>query len=310
MANDETSSGMHTLQGKLTLVTGANSGIGFQTALQLASFGAHVLLACRTQAKAASAAERIRRVAPAAIVEPLHLDLASLASIRGFAAALLASHRVLDLLVNNAGVMAIPQRRTTVDGFELQLGTNYLGHFALTGLLLPALLAAPRPRVVTVTSIAHKTGRIRFDDLQLERSYDPWTAYRQSKLADLLFALELDRRAREQHSRLLSVAAHPGLARTSIITNGPGGKQWQYRIYGLVSSIIAQSDVVGAAPTLYAATDHSIQSGEYIGPSGIFEFKGPPTRVQPSAQALDPDAARKLWTIAEQLTGVIYPSLA
>lgn len=296
---------MHTLQGNLTLVTGANSGIGLQTALELARNGAHVLLGCRTLSKGAAAADTIRRQVPGATVDPVLLNLASLASIRSFAAAFLAGGRSLDMLINNAGVMAFAERRTSPDGFELQLATNHLGHFALTGLLMPALLAAPAPRIVTIASIAHKTGRIHFDDLQLEHSYHPWTAYRQSKLANLLFALELDRRARALHSKLLSVAAHPGLARTGIIANGPGGQQLGYRLYGLLSGLLAQSDIDGALPTLYAATDPSMKGGEYIGPAGWFEFKGPPTRVQPSAYALDSAAARKLWAISEQLTGVI-----
>ncbi len=297
-------------QGRTALITGANSGIGYQAALELARHGAQVLLACRSQAKGEAAATRIRQQAANASVEPVLLDLASLASIRSFAADYLASGRPLDLLINNAGVMALQQRKTTADGFELQFGTNHLGHFALTGLLVPALLAAPAPRVITVSSIAHKKGRMNFDDLQGERSYKPWPAYSQSKLANLLFALELDRRAKAQHSKLISTPVHPGVSRTSIIANGPGTADLKSKLTTLFASFIMQSDTAGAWPTLYAATDPSIHGGEYIGPDGLLEFKGSPTRVQPTAEALDPDAARTLWAISESLTGVQYPPLA
>ncbi len=297
-------------QGRTALITGANSGIGFQAALELARHGAHVLIACRTQARGESAAARIRQQAADASVEAVLLDLASLASIHSFAAAFRAAGRPLDLLVNNAGVMALPERRTTADGFELQFGTNHLGHFALTGLLLPALLAAPKPRVVTVSSIAHKKGQMNFDDLQWERSYRPWAAYNQSKLANLLFALELDRRAKTQHGKLISTPVHPGISRTSIVANGPGTADLKSKLLTLFAFAIMQSDAAGALPTLYAATDPSIRGGEYIGPDGPLEFKGSPTRVHPSLQALDVEAARRLWTISEALTGIQYPPLA
>ena len=208
--------------GKTALITGANSGIGYQTALELARHGAHVLLGCRNEAKGQAALERLRREAPGASAEVVQLDMASLASIRAFAAAFPGRGIALDLLINNAGVMALPRRELTEDGFERQFGTNHLGHFALTGLLLPALLAAPAPRVVTVASLAHRDGKIEFDNLQSERRYKPWEAYGASKLANILFAKELDRRARAAHSRLLSLAVHPGVSTTSnCFTCGP-----------------------------------------------------------------------------------------
>ncbi len=223
--------------GKTALVTGANSGIGYQAALELARHGAHVLLGCRSAAKGQAALERLRREAGGgASAEVVELDMASLASIRAFAAGFAArgaalttptgndrpSGTALDLLINNAGVMALPTRELTEDGFERQFGTNHLGHFALTGLLMPALLAAPAPRVVTVASLAHRDGKIEFDNLQSERRYKPWEAYGASKLANILFAKELDRRARAAHSRLLSLAVHPGVSMTNIFANGPG----------------------------------------------------------------------------------------
>ena len=208
--------------GKVAVVTGANSGIGFATALGLAKAGADVVLACRNPADAAAAAARIRSEAAAAHVETQRLDLADLQSIRAAAAQLLTDHPRIDLLVNNAGVMGPPTRRTTADGYELQFGTNHLGHFALTGLLLPALLNSPGARVVTVTSMAHTTGRIRFDDLDASREYDPYDAYAQSKLANVLFAFELDRLADAAHRPLISVAVHPGLSPTNLQIAGPG----------------------------------------------------------------------------------------
>ena len=210
--------------GKTALVTGANSGIGYQAALELARHGAHVLMGCRNAVKGRAAIERLQREAPGASAEVVELDMASLASIRAFAAAFIGRETALDLLINNAGVMALPKRELTEDGFERQFGTNHLGHFALTGLLMPALLAAPAPRVVTVASLAHRTGKIEFDNLQSEKSYKGagWEAYNASKLANILFAKELDRRARAAGSGLLSLAVHPGVSMTSIFANGPG----------------------------------------------------------------------------------------
>ena len=208
--------------GRTALVTGANSGIGFQAAIELARHGAHVLLGVRNAAKGAEALARLQREAPGASAEVVALDMASLASIHAFAASFAGRGAALDLLINNAGVMALPTRELTEDGFERQFGTNHLGHFALTGLLWPHLLSAPAPRVVTVSSLAHRTAQIEFDNLQGEKHYDGWPAYNQSKLANLMFARELDRRARAAGSRLLSLPVHPGVSITNIFANGPG----------------------------------------------------------------------------------------
>jgi len=296
--------------GKTALITGANSGIGYQTALELARHGAHVLLGCRNEAKGQAALERLRREAPGASAEVVQLDMASLASIRAFAAAFLGRGIALDLLINNAGVMALPKRELTEDGFERQFGTNHLGHFALTGLLLPALLAAPAPRVVTVASLAHRTGKIEFDNLQRERGYEGWDAYNASKLANILFAKELDRRARAAHSRLLSVAVHPGVSTTSIFENGPGTTNLKAIMVKLLAPVLMQNDEAGALPTLYAATSPAAHGGEYIGPDGFGELKGSPVVVQPRPQALDVAVGERLWAVSEELTGVHYPALS
>lgn len=296
--------------GKVALVTGANSGIGYQAALELARHGAHVLLGCRNEAKGRAALERLLREAPGSSAEVVQLDMASLASIRAFAAAFIGRGIAMDLLINNAGVMALPKRELTEDGFERQFGTNHLGHFALTGLLLPALLAAPAPRVVTVASLAHRNGKIEFDNLQRERGYEGWDAYNASKLANILFAKELDRRARAAHSRLLSLAVHPGVSTTSIFANGPGTMNLKAIMVKLLAPVMMQNDEAGALPTLYAATSLDAHGGEYIGPDGFGELKGSPVVVQPRPQALDVAAGERLWAVSEELTGVHYPTLS
>jgi NAD(P)-dependent dehydrogenase (short-subunit alcohol dehydrogenase family) len=295
--------------GKRALVTGANSGIGYQAALELACHGAHVLLGCRNAAKGRAALERLQREAHGASAEVVELDMASLASIRAFAAAFAARNIPLDLLINNAGVMALPKRELTADGFERQFGTNHLGHFALTGLLIPQLLAAPGPRVVTVASLAHRNGKIDFDNLQSEKSYVPWDAYGESKLANILFAKELDRRARAAHSKLISIPVHPGVSTTNIFANGPGEKSVKAIAVKLLAPVFMQADDAGALPTLYAATSPDAQGGEYIGPDGFMEMKGSPTVVQPRPNALDEAVAQRLWTVSEELTGVSYTPL-
>jgi NAD(P)-dependent dehydrogenase (short-subunit alcohol dehydrogenase family) len=299
--------------GKTALVTGANSGVGYQAALQLARHGAHVLLGCRNVAKGQAALERLLREAPGSSAEVIELDMASLASIRRvaaeFGARAATSGIGLDLLINNAGVMALPQRELTADGFERQFGTNHLGHFALTGLLMPQLLATPSPRVVTVSSLAHRTGKIDFDNLQGERKYAPRDAYNRSKLANLMFALELDRRARAAGSRLLSIPVHPGVSRTRIIENGMRPTGLKAMVIGMVSAVVMQSDEAGALPTLYAATSPAAKGGEYIGPDGFMAIKGSPVVEQPRPQALDEAVAKRLWTVSEELTGVVYPPL-
>jgi NAD(P)-dependent dehydrogenase (short-subunit alcohol dehydrogenase family) len=294
---------------RTALVTGANSGIGYQAALELARHGAHALLGCRNAAKGRAALDRLLREAPGASAEVVELDMASLASIRAFAAAFAARGVALDLLINNAGVMALPMREVTPDGFERQFGTNHLGHFALTGLLMPQLLASPAPRVVTVASLAHRSGKIEFDNLQSERRYKPWDAYGASKLANILFAKELDRRSRAAHSRLVSVAVHPGVSTTNIFANGPGDKTVKAIAVKLLAPVFMQADTAGALPTLYAATSPDAQGGEYIGPDGFKELKGSPVVVQPQPQALDEALGERLWAVSEELTGVRYPAL-
>ncbi|MGA7155769.1 MAG: oxidoreductase [Acidobacteriaceae bacterium] len=295
--------------GKTALVTGANSGIGYQAALELARHGAHVLLGCRNAAKGQAALERLLREAPGASAELVEVDMASLASIRAFAAAFAARGVGLDLLVNNAGVMALPTRELTEDGFERQFGTNHLGHFALTGLLMPQLLATAAPRVLTVASLAHRDGKIAFDNLQSERSYEGkgWAAYKASKLANILFAKELDRRARAANSSLLSVAVHPGVSTTNIFANGPGELTLKAIAVKVLAPVLMQKDDAGALPTLYAATSPEVHGGEYIGPDGFQELKGAPVVVQPRPQALDTAVGERLWAVSEELTGVRYP---
>jgi NAD(P)-dependent dehydrogenase (short-subunit alcohol dehydrogenase family) len=290
--------------GRRAVVTGANSGLGLQIALQLARHGAAVTLAVRDTAKGEEAAERIREGASDATLDVTRLDLADLASVREFAAGWSGG---LDLLVNNAGVMALP-RRTTADGFEMQLGTNHLGHFALTGLLLPALLERPGARVVTMSSGAHQMGRIRFDNLQGERHYQRWLAYGQSKLANLLFAFELARRAAVADRDLTSVAAHPGYAATNLQSQGARmeGSRLKAFVAEIGNRVFAQSDAQGALPALYAATMPDVTGGEYFGPDGMGGSRGYPTRAQTTKAARDPDLAARLWNVSEELTGVTY----
>jgi NAD(P)-dependent dehydrogenase (short-subunit alcohol dehydrogenase family) len=283
--------------GRRVVVTGANSGIGFQAARVLAERGADVVLAVRDITRGEAAAGRIGRA-----VQVSRLDLADLASVREFAER--APERI-DVLVNNAGVMALPERRTA-DGFEMQLGTNHLGHFALTGLLLERLLRGAEPRVVTVSSGLHKRGRIDFDDLQGERSYDKWAAYGQSKLANLLFAYELQRRASAAGLSLRSLAVHPGLAATNLWAGGEASASLGERIAAVTGKLIAQSDVMGAEPTLYAATATGIRGGAYVGPGGFNEMRGHPKLVDSSAASKDQATARRLWEVSEELTGVRY----
>jgi NAD(P)-dependent dehydrogenase (short-subunit alcohol dehydrogenase family) len=289
--------------GRVAVVTGANSGIGFFAARELARAGARVVLAVRNTDKGTTAAREIEAAAPGAALEVASLDLASLASVRSFAERFQADHDGLDLLVNNAGVMA-PPRHVTADGFELQFGTNHLGHFALTGLLLGTMEGRSDARVVTVSSGAHRMGRVNFDDLQSERRYFRWTAYGQSKLANLLFAFELDRRLRASGSAISSVAAHPGYAATNLQFAAPPMPD---RLVMAVSNrIFAQSGEMGALPTLYAATYPGLEGGTYVGPGGLFEQRGHPKPVGASASARDEEVARKLWEVSEGLTGIVF----
>ncbi|HXK23420.1 MAG TPA: oxidoreductase [Myxococcota bacterium] len=298
------------LRSRTIVVTGANSGIGLEAARTLAGAGAHVVLACRDPRRAESAASKLRAAHPGAELEILPLDLASLASVREFASAFSARHARLDVLVNNAGVMAIP-RRTTADGFEMQLGTNHLGHFALTGLLLPRLLVAPAPRVVTVSSTAHRMGRMRFDDLHGERSYRRWRAYGQSKLANLLFSYELDRRTRAAGRALVAAACHPGYSATNLQLVGPrmDGSRGMETLMDWANRVFSQDASMGSLPTLFAATAPSVQGGDYYGPDRMFETWGHPTKVGSSARSRDVQSARRLWEVSEELTGVRYEGL-
>jgi NAD(P)-dependent dehydrogenase (short-subunit alcohol dehydrogenase family) len=298
------------LDGRRVIVTGANSGIGYHTVAVLARHGAEVVLACRDVRRGEEALARLRLDQPDAKLSVGRLDLASLASVRDFADRQLDQGQPLDLLINNAGVMAPPHRLETVDGFECQFGTNVLGHFALTARLMPLLEAAAQrskdaPRVVTVASIAHKTGRIDFDDLQSTRHYGPMRAYRQSKLGNLIFARELDRRLREAGSRVISVAAHPGVAKTNLFRDDRTVMTRAVRsLLGEMIGTLLNSDVDGALPTLYAATAADVQHGGYYGPLGLFEARGKrvgPARIAP--QALDTEVAKRLWQVCETLTG-------
>ena len=298
------------LSGMTAIVTGANSGLGFEDALQLALHGAHVVVACRNQTKGADAVSQITMRSPKGTVELAKLDLADLSSVRSFATDFAAGHDGLDVLINNAGVMAIP-RAQTADGFEMQFGTNHLGHFALTGLLLPSLRARPGARVVTVSSNAARMGRMRFDDLQGERRYGKWRAYGQSKLANQLFASELARRVQAHGTNVLSVAAHPGYAATNLTETSAAedARSWRLRFYRAGDSLVAQSAGMGALPTLFAATSPLVANGDYYGPDGLFQNRGYPERISMVRLARDTNSARRLWEISEKLTGVTYEGL-
>lgn len=299
--------------GETAIITGGNSGIGYYSALDLARKGANVLLAVRSLARGEEAARQIRAAIPHSHVDAARLDLASQSSVHDFARNYLGSGRPLHLLINNAGVMALPKRVETEDGFEMQFGTNVLGHFALTGLLLPALNAtaktAPQPpRIVTIASIKHLSGRINLADLQATSKYSPGGAYGQSKLGDLMFALELDRRLCACGSRVMSLAAHPGVASTNLFLRD--APKWQRPARKAVGSIIhalLNSAGQGALPTLYAATSPDAKSGGYYGPKGFFEMRGPVGEAKISQRAQDTRTAAALWEKCEQLTGVRFP---
>jgi len=292
-------------RGKLAVVTGATGGLGYQIALALAQAEAEIVLTGRNDAKGREAISKIRNQLPNAKISFEALDLANLASVADFAQRFATAHASLDLLINNAGVMALPTRQTTADGFEMQFGTNYLGHYALTAQLLPLLRSAHQPRVVNLSSIAHRTGFIHFSDLQGERLYSPWKAYNQSKLAMLMFALELQRRSDAAGWKLMSNASHPGWARTDLFANGPG--------FGLISlasqfaaPLFSQSAESGALPTLFAATSPQAEGGGYYGPNGLYELKGPPAPARIMPQAMDKAGAGKLWDVSQHLTGVSF----
>jgi len=299
--------------GKLAVVTGATSGLGLETARALAGAGASVVLAARDAAKADAAMAQIRAAHPTAKLAFQHIDLASLASVRAAAAALAAAHPAIDLLINNAGLMAIPTRMLTQDGFEMQLGANYFGHYALTALLLPNILAASAPRVISLASQAHRPGSIDFNNLNWERGYTAWGAYSRSKLAMLMFALELDRRARAHGWTVLSAAAHPGWASTNLQTTGlrmggSGGATLTEIAMRIFEPFLAQNAAAGALPQLYAATSPLAEGGGYYGPDGLAELRGAPKRVGMAPQAKDTKVAARLWDVSAALTGVAWPS--
>lgn len=302
-----TADNIPTQAGRRVLITGANSGIGFETALELARKGAEVILPARTQAKTEDAAARIRRQVPQAKLHTEILDLASLGSVRSFASRIMERFpgQSLDLLINNAGVMALPKREVTEDGFERQLATNYLGPFALTGLLFSLIKVKPGSRIVTVSSSASNQGKIDFDNLQSERSYKPMMgAYAQSKLADLIFAQELQRRLTEIGTPIISTAAHPGYAVTNLQADHVSAGLTL--LMKVMKPFLSQDAAHGALPTLFAATAPEAVAGGYYGPDGIAELKGFPKAVPLAKSAFDSLTAKRLWEVSERLTGVAF----
>ncbi len=297
--------------GRRALVTGGTGGLGLQVALALARAGADVVLAARDAARGAEALARIRAAAPDAIVTFEALDLASLGAIAAGAERIAARWPALDLLVNNAGVMALPERRETVDGFEMQFGVNHLGHVALTARLLPRLRAARGARVVWVSSLAHRLGALDFDDLQATRGYRPWKAYAQSKLAVLAFALEFDRRSRAGGWGVAGLAAHPGWALTDLYANGPlsgDGPAILARAMRRATRLLSHSAEVGALPILHAATAPQARGGSFTGRSWLFELRGPPAPARVAPAARDEAQAAWLWLVSEALVGCRFPA--
>jgi NAD(P)-dependent dehydrogenase (short-subunit alcohol dehydrogenase family) len=303
MSNQWTAADVPDQKGRTVVITGANTGIGFEAAKVLAGRGATVILAVRSADKGEDAAARISAASPGADVTVQRLDLTSLDSIRTAADELRGAHPKIDLLINNAGVMYTP-KGTTSDGFDLQFGTNHLGHFAFTGLLLDLLLPVPGSRVVTVSSVGHRIrAAINFDDLQFERSYSRIRAYGQSKLANLMFTYELQRRL-AGNGKTDAVAAHPGASNTELMRNSPRPLAALAKVLG---PLLTQSADMGALPTLRAATDPNVLGGQYYGPSGLGESRGHPKLVESSAQSHDVAIQRRLWTVSEELTGVKFP---
>lgn len=310
-ANQWTITDIPDQRGSIAVITGGNSGIGYEAALALAGKGARVILAVRSAEKGQAAAAAIQRAHSGAAVEVMALDLSDLDGVRRFATTFLQRFESLPLLINNAGVMALPYG-CTADGFEMQFGTNHLGHFALTGLLLPAIMAAPHARVVVVSSGLHERGTIDFDNLDGKRAYSPWGAYGQSKLANLLFAYELQRRFTAAGVNALAAGSHPGWAATNLQAAGPrmAGSRLRERLSDIGNRLFAQSAAMGALPTLYAATAADIHGGEYIGPLGMMGLRGAPGKVKSSARSHDRAIAARLWQVSEELTGVRYDLLA
>lgn len=311
MAGGWTAADIPDLNGRRAIITGANSGLGFHVALELARNNAEVVLACRNAERAEQAVAQIRTEVPHAKADKAVLDLADLNSVNKFADEYGSQHDELDLLVNNAGVMALP-REVTADGFEMQLGTNHLGHYALTGRLLPLLLSRPDARIVTVTSLLHKYGKIHFDDLHGERNYGAFAAYYQSKLANLLFMVELDRRLKRAGNSTISVGAHPGYSVTNLLVSNPHTRRtrrWD-TIWGVLNTVFAQPVEFGRLPLLHAATAPGIISGECYGPLSMGQARGRTGRVKVAPQVFDSEVARRLWEVSAELTKVTYDSLA
>ncbi|MDT3428687.1 NAD(P)-dependent dehydrogenase (short-subunit alcohol dehydrogenase family) [Paenibacillus forsythiae] len=294
------------LQKGVTVVITGTGGIGYETALEMTRAGAEVIMAGRNKDKGEEALKKINKRIPAGIIRFEKLDLADLESVKAFGERMRAQRKSLDILINNAAVMNPPQRRTTKDGFELQMGTNYLGHFALTAQLLPLLLRANKPRVVTLSSIAHRSGVIHFDDLQSEHQYKPMVAYAQSKLACLMFSLELQRRSDAAGWGISSMAAHPGISRTELIPNGSGKNSPAGLVRRLFGPVFFQPAAHGAWPSLYAATAKEATEGTYYGPSRMNEMRGYPTVAKIAPQAMDVGVASKLWEESETLTKVKF----
>ena len=310
MSEQWTTADMPDLTGKKVIVTGANSGVGYEAARAFAIKGAHVVFASRSQERAEAAVAKLRQQSPDVTVEIILLDLADLAAVHEFARSYNAHHDRLDILVNNAGIMAIPYRQTA-DGFEMQFGTNHLGHFALTGLLLEPILATEGARVVTVSSMLHRAGKINLDDLQGQQGYNKRAAYSQSKLANLLFAYELQRKLARAQQSAISVGAHPGYSATNLQHVGPNMEDSavQRAMMSMSNTLFAQSSEMGALPTLYAATAPDVNGCDYIGPGGFMNMRGYPVKEVSSAASYDEAAARRLWDLSETLTGVRYEAL-
>jgi NAD(P)-dependent dehydrogenase (short-subunit alcohol dehydrogenase family) len=295
--------------GKIVLITGANSGIGFEAARALVQHGATVVLGCRNLGKADEAVAEIAATNPSGTTEVLEIDLADLESVEKAAKEFLANHDRLDILVNNAGLMATPAQRTA-QGFEMQLGVNHLGHFALTGHLTPVLLDSGTARVVNISSMGHRPGRIDFDDLNWEtRTYSPWRAYFQTKLANLLFTRELQRRLSDADAECIAIAAHPGSSATNLGHENPGGilNSLMHAARPFIEKLMTQSAEMGALPTLRAATAPSVQAGDYYGPGGFAQQRGHPVKVGRTSRAQDDQTAKRLWDVSQELTGVTYP---
>ncbi len=285
---------IQTTDNKIAIITGANVGLGFETTFALAAKGIRVIMACRNPEKGEAAKLKVLEKLPDAVIDVMQVDLSKMSSVESFASRFILRFRNLDLLINNAGVM-MPPYQLTEDGFESQLATNYLGHFTLTGLLLPLLLNTVNSRVISVSSLAHRWSNIQFNDLNFQKGYSKRKAYGQSKLACLMFAYELDRRLKKAGAKTISIAAHPGLSDTSLARHMPSFLQW-------LSPLLGQTPESGAQPLIYAALSSELQGGEYIGPDGFSEWHGKPTLVKSNDYSYDTSVAQQLWEISEKLT--------